>query len=484
MISAVPQSSDVIRFGRFTIDRERRGLYAEGTRVHLTPKPLETLIYLAENAGRCVSKQELLDAVWTDTSVTEGTLVQAIREIRRVLDDDRVDPRFIQTVPRHGYRFVGTLTRVEADTRHTPDRVGRHRVVCLGLSIIVAAGLLVGALTSGLRTMGSADGSNNPAATSRAAVHPAAQQAYLRGRFHWNKRTKGGFHKAIEEFRAAIEFDPDYALPYAGLADTYVLMGYARLMPAGAAHREATRAILKALEIDNGIPEVHVTLGRLKALEWEWADAERAFQRAIELNPKSAAARHWYANHLTNMGRHDEAIAEASRALALDPASVVIASGAMGAAYLFAGRYDAAVEQYRKAQELDPAFPNAHALLGLVHIRQRRYQDAVSELRRALALHNAAGWRAHLAYAYAAMGERVAAAEILRQLEKSPEAASVTLAAVHVALREPDRAFELLNRAVADREPELAEIRTHLVFDLLREDPRFQDLLRRMHLSF
>jgi TolB-like protein len=310
----------------------------------------------------------------------------------------------------------------------------------------------------------------------------AAHHAYLRGRFHWNKRTPEGFRHAIEEFRAALAADPNYALPYAGLADTYILAGYSRFLPATESHAQARAAASKALELDDTIAEAHVTVARLRSIDWDWSGAERAFRRAIELNPNCAPARHWYANHLTNMGRHDEAIREAQTAVELDPLSAAVNSGALGAAYLFAGRYEEANAQYRKTLELDPNFAAAHALLGMTYIRQHLHREALVELGRALALIDAPGWQAHVAYVHAVMGRRAEARALLNRLEPPRYVSSVVVAGVHAALGENDRAFALLEQAYAQREPELSEIRTHLVFDSLHHDPRFVRILHRMNL--
>jgi TolB-like protein/Tfp pilus assembly protein PilF len=199
-----------------------------------------------------------------------------------------------------------------------------------------------------------------------------AYRHYLRGRQRMDKRDRDGFSHAIADFREAVARDPDYAVAHVGLADAYALMGYYRLNPPKESYQHARIEVLRALQIDGALAEAHASLAWLLThYGWDWMAAEGEYRRAIELDPRYAPARHGYSNHLSLMGRHDEAIAQATRAVELEPLSLSINSSALGNAYLQAGRYDEAIEQLRKALELDRSFGNARVGLGPGVLAQR-----------------------------------------------------------------------------------------------------------------
>jgi Tfp pilus assembly protein PilF len=193
--------------------------------------------------------------------------------------------------------------------------------------------------------------------TERHIVNPEAYQLYLKGRYYWNKRTEEGFHKAIEHFNQAIEKDPNYALAYAGLADSYILLGNFGLLPPKEEYGKAREAAMKALELDDALGEAHNALANVKAVyDWDWPGAEREYKRAIELNPGYATAHEWYGGLLSELGRHEEALAEIKRAQQLDPLSLII-NTVSGWVLMQAGQDDLAIEQLRKTLEMDPILP-------------------------------------------------------------------------------------------------------------------------------
>ena len=186
--------------------------------------------------------------------------------------------------------------------------------------------------------------------TSRYSQNAGAYEVYLRGRYHWKKRTPEDFRRAVNEFSQVIEMDPTYAPAYAGLADSYTLMGYFyNLIPFDEARVRARAAATKALELDQSLAEAHMSMaGVLEFEQWDWAGAEQEYRRAIQLTPNYASAYHWYANNLSIRGRHDEAIEQGTRAVELDPLSPIV-HVALGHAYYLAGRHDEAIEQLQKS---------------------------------------------------------------------------------------------------------------------------------------
>ena len=244
-------------------------------------------------------------------------------------------------------------------------------------------------------------GRDHAALTNRYGQDPVVYELYLRGRYHWNKRTPEDLRRALTEFSQAIARDPTFAPAYAGLADTYTLMGYFyHLIPFDEARVKARAAAMRALELDDSLAEAHMSMaGVLEHAQWDWAGAEREYQRAIQLDPNYASAYHWYANNLSIRDRHDEAISRGKRAVELDPLSPIV-HVALGHAYYLAERYDEAIGQMKRALEIEPSFANAHQFLGQVYARKGLDVEAVAEFRqsrcrRALGLEVRSGVPAH-----------------------------------------------------------------------------------------
>src|SRR5438093_4297491 len=240
-------------------------------------------------------------------------------------------------------------------------------------------------------------GEDRKRATRRYTDNADAYQLYLRGRYHWNQGTIGGFKKAIEYFQQAIGKDPKYALAYAGLADSYLFLGsyWVEAIP------EAKTAALKAIELDRSLAEAHVALGHIKLwLDWDWPAAEVEFKQGIALNPNSALAHNQYAMYLAAVGRLDDAISEVRRAQELDALSPIVNTD-LGWYLLYAGRGSEAVEQFRKTLELDPAYLSARWGLGAAYAQQQRYDDAIEELKKTVGLSEGSPVAiGHLGFAY------------------------------------------------------------------------------------
>ncbi len=317
-------------------------------------------------------------------------------------------------------------------------------------------------------------------------VNPEAHEAYLKGRYYWNKRNEEGLHRAIEYFSEAAEKDRNYALAHAGLADSYGVLGEYGLLPAKEAYAKVREATTRALELDDTLAEPHNALAAVKAdYDWDWPGAEREFRRAIELNPGYATAHMWYSELLSELGRHEEALAEIKRAQQLDPLSLIINS-VSGLFLLNAGRDDLAIEQLQKTLEIDPNFARAHFFLGHAYLRKGAFAEAIAEYQRAITLSpNITQYKGGLGYAYARAGKSAEAHKLLSELKEHSKRRYVSwsdLAAIYAGLGEKDQAFACLENAYEQRETRVVKVNVVPFFDPLRSDPRFADLLRRIGL--
>ena len=317
-------------------------------------------------------------------------------------------------------------------------------------------------------------------------VNPQAYEFYLRGRYYWNKRTKDALLQALDNFDRAVRIDSTYAVAYAGLADTYVLMAPYAGSPPRESYPRARIAALKALKIDEQLAEAHASLGRVKLFyDWDWAGAETEFKRAIELKPSLSTAHHWYSICLRDMGRLREALAEANRALELDPVSLIISTN-LGDTFYYAGQFDQAVAQHRKTLLLDPDFMAAHLYLGRALEQEGMLQYAIAEFQRARFLAGKTPYAlGDLAHAYALAGKRADAGRLLNDLlELSKHGASLEtdIALAYLALGNRDQAFQYLEKAYTERSG-LNDLNMDPRFGSLHGDPRFQDLLVRLGLA-
>lgn len=323
--------------------------------------------------------------------------------------------------------------------------------------------------------------------SSARPVSPEAHELYLKGRYYWNKRTEDGVKKGIEYFQRAIEKDPDYAVAYAGLADSYTepaFLGVVTLPPREAMPR-AKAAATKALELDPMLAEAHTSLAYVRLhYDWEWAAAEREFQRAIELNRSYADAHHFYSHYLMAMGRTEESLTESRRALELDPVDSIM-NVHLGWHYLCARQYDRAIEQLRITLELDPNIPQPHQFLGEAYEQKGMYPEAIAEFQKAKRLDNTPRTLAFLGCAYAASAQRDQARKVfdeLKELSKQRYVPPYFAAVLCAGLGEKDGAFEWLQKAREERSESLIYLKVERALDSLRSDPRFQDLVCRVGL--
>jgi TolB-like protein/DNA-binding winged helix-turn-helix (wHTH) protein/Tfp pilus assembly protein PilF len=317
-------------------------------------------------------------------------------------------------------------------------------------------------------------------------VDAEAYQSYLKGRFFWNKRTADGLRAALAYFNQAIEEDPKYAQAYSGLADTYALLGdwqYA-VMTTKEALPKAKAAAVKALDLDSTLGEAHNSLAFcLDGFDWDLESGGKEFRRAIELNPGYATAHHWYAWHLALLRRYDEAIAEMKKAQNLDPLSLIIDAD-LAELLALANSYDESIVQSRKAIEMDPNFALAHNQLALAYLQKHMNEDAVAELQKAVRLSGGSPTCiANLARAYVASGKRTEAEKLLSDLKKrstSGYSHASEIAVIYASLGDTDQAMSWLEKGYDERFNPGVLIRPG--FDPLRSNPRFQDLSSRVGL--
>jgi eukaryotic-like serine/threonine-protein kinase len=314
--------------------------------------------------------------------------------------------------------------------------------------------------------------------------NPEAYQLYLKGVYFSNKRTEEGLRKGIDYFNQAISVDPNYALAYSGLADSYALLGNFYFIPTKEGFAKAKTAAMKAVELDDTLAEAHTSLAGSKLFyDWDWSGYETEARRAMDLNPNYRPLQ--YAQYLAAMKRFDEAIKEAKRAEEIDPLSTLAVSNVAWMSY-FARNYDQAREQYQKAIEIEPTHFLPHRRLGLIYLQTNLPKEALAEIEKAAALSGAGvEARAYLGYAYAFAGKRTEAQKIideLREESKTKYVAPYPMALIYTGLGDKDQALQWLDKAYEARASNMVFLTVEPIFDPLRSDPRFADLIRRIGL--
>jgi TolB-like protein/DNA-binding winged helix-turn-helix (wHTH) protein len=613
--------TDIVHFGLFQIDLKARELHKAGVKVKLQEQPFRVLALLVERAGLVVTREELRQRVWpTDAYVAfDQGLNNAIKKVRDALGDSADSPRFIETLARHGYRFVAPLGALpqrpsepqvrfglrshwklalialagasllaalaywawhgptmhagsptekvilavlpfdnlsrDPDQEFFSDGLTEEMIAQLGklnperLTVIsrgsvakykdsrLAANQIGGELHADYLVQGSVRRASNrvritvqliqvrdqtdlwaesydrelkdiltlqdsvariiakqihitltPAQQTRLPsgnLDPEAYEAYLKGRYYWNKRTADGLQKALIYFQQAINKDPTYGAAYSGLADCYSGLAWHGFKSPAEALPKANEAALKAIEFDPQSAEAHASLGLVLTHRWDWAGAEAAFKQALRLDPRYANAHHWYGDYLSIMGRHDEALLEARHALELDPLNLMIGTW-VGRRYYLARKYDLAIEQGRNTEELDANFAAAHLLLGENYVQVGLHDQGLAELQTAASLSgNSPLYLAQVAVAYASAGKKTEALQIVAQLQSLSGTRYVSpygLAQIFAALTDTEQTFKWLQLAYEDRAVWMSYLAVDPVFDSLRSDQRFQDLLRRVQL--
>jgi DNA-binding winged helix-turn-helix (wHTH) protein/TolB-like protein len=637
------EESRVYEFGPFRLDRIERLLLRDGRAVQLAPKVFDTLVALVENGGHLVTKDDLMSTVWPDAFVEDGTLTRNISDLRKALGEVQGGERYIETVPRHGYRFSAPVSVVAQDPapliieKHTRSRVitredvepeilppgveiirqrnrPLRRMLAVPLLLLVAvaaafvayryvatksrvapvrsiavlpftsfgeergdeylelgmADALITRLTnvknivvrpsssvlkynqpgrdamvvgrelgvdavlegqiqrSGEQVRVTAQlvsmkegvplwaetfdvrftdifamqdsisqqlvetlalnlsGEERKQLTRRYTENTDAYEAYIRGRFWWNKRYDEGFRKAIDYFNQAIAIDPNYALAYAGLADCYAILSPYNVSKPEESFPKAKAAVTRALEIDERLVEARTSLAHITWMyDWDWAGAEREFRRAIDINPNYATAHEWYSVFLSAMGRHDEAIRTAKQAYQLEPLSLAIIRD-LARAYYHARQYDEAIATYLKAIELDPRHYRYNSWLELAYVQKGSYDQAVEVYLKAMNIIGAdAKEKASLEKAYRANGWQGYCRRRLELMQEHSDRFFVipyNMARASALVGEKTEALAWLEKAYADHSDHLVLLKVDPIFDPLRPDPRFADLIRRVGL--
>ena len=426
-----------VQFGVFEVNLRERELRKFGLRVKLQQKPFQILHRLLETPGEFVSREELARFLWPDLHVLfDRSLNTAVNALRRALGDAGRNPRFIESRQGLGYRFIAQVERIA------------------------------------------------PAAVSSERRSTEAHRDYLKGRYFSNKQTVEDFHKSIAHFESALAHDPGYALAHTGLADTYIQFAFQGMLPARESFAHAKKFAEAALRIDDRLPEAHTSIaGVRRYCDWDWTGAEAAYRRALKLNSNDPRAHRLYADYLSTMGRSEEALREISAAQELDPLSLIINMEMAWILYI-ARDFQGAAEQSWKTLAMEPRFAPAQNTLGLAYQQMGMIEEAIVELDNARACsgeHPAA--QAALAHALAIAGRRAEAETLMEQLKTMSRARNVSwywLAIVNTALGECDAAFESLQQACEQREAWLVWLKVEPRYDPLREDARFDHLLRRI----
>ncbi len=568
-------SKRAVKFGVFEADLAARELRKSGLKIRLQDQPFQVLAMFLENPGQVVSRDELRRKLWSsDTFVDfDNGLNTAINKIREVLGDSAENPRFIETLPRRGYRFIGAAsaaaTPAHAEARieslvvlplenlsRDPEqdyfadgltealitnlaKISALQVVSratamhykgarrplpeiareLGVDVVVEGTVqrfgdrvqisaqLVQAATDthlwaenyerDLRDVLAlqAEVARAIAAEIRVRLTPEEQaelrrtrqvdakayEAYLKGRYHWNKRNLEGLMKGAEYFQKAIDRDPTYAAAYAGLADSASRLGFWTDTKPEEGCARGMAAARKAIEMDNTLAEAYAALC-YSSLQYDFniCAAEEAAERAIELDPHNGFAFQGRACCLAARGREEDAIAEISLAVQIEPLSMVLQWTASVFLY-FARQYDEAIALSQRGLELDPQFAPLHWTLGLSLGQKRMYQQAVDEMEESVRISRRSPfYLGALGHVYGASGRRDDAVKIIREMQELSKQRHVSPywpGMIYAALGEKDEAFLWLERALEEHAPWMVYLKAPPWFDNLRSDPRYYGLL-------
>jgi eukaryotic-like serine/threonine-protein kinase len=317
----------------------------------------------------------------------------------------------------------------------------------------------------------------------RYTENPEAYQLYLQGLFYWNKWTESGFRKAIDYFNQAVQRDPNYALAYAGLAEAYNFLGDSGYVDSKQVWPNAKSASMQALKADDSLAEAHIALALVReSYDWDWPGAETEFKRAIQLDPNSATAHHWYGEFLTRMGRFEESRQELKKAQDLDPLSLLI-NTSMGRELYYSRQYETAAQQLKKALDMDPNFVPAQQATEAAYAQAGMYKEAIAQRQRVLTLSGNPDLAAAIGEDYRKSGYTGVLQgwlEGLSEVSRRGYVSPYNLAQIHARLGEKEQALALLEQAYTARDSKLSYVKVDPVFDEMRSDGRFQQVLKEL----
>ena len=333
--------------------------------------------------------------------------------------------------------------------------------------------------------------SHGPRFLSEPTKSTEAYSIYLKGRYFWNKGKADSLKKALVQFELAVKKDPNFALGYSGLADTYYLLGRTGNDLSKHAYPKAIEAATKAIALDESIAEPHSTLASARQeYEWRWEEAERGFKHAIELNPSYAWAYSGYGLFLGHVGRYDEAIESTRRAQELDPFSPIIHTNA-SEEYLFAQQYDMAMEAAERAMEVDPSFPAGYSFRGYAEVEKGMYEQSIADFQEADKLIGFQVYLGRIGYVHAISGKTLEASKILDQLKshsslrstEDPGIQFLRIAYVHIGLGNNQIALDLIEKALHDHPPSMTHLKSEPIYARIHEEPRYRALLKKIGLD-
>jgi DNA-binding winged helix-turn-helix (wHTH) protein/Tfp pilus assembly protein PilF len=484
-------------FGDFRLEPECPSLWRDETLVPLPPKALEVLLLLVRRRDVIVSREELLNTVWRDSFVEEGNINYTVSLLRKTLDKDDKG-RFIQTVPKRGYRFVADVLEVSANGHAEnpvdnveaaiPTEQPQPKIPWHFIGIILLGALFV----TGFVVWRSLDKGKKPSTTGAASRHtdnPEAFRAYVRGRAILDAKNPDNFEKAIDEFQRAVALDPTFALAYAGLADASTRRGF---NTSGASAEESyarSKALAqKALSLDPEVPEAYVALATVKRIyDWDWAGAEGDFRRAIELNPNYAQAHLGYALLLSCLGRADEAMVEIKRATEIDPLSQDVKSG-----YLTVlesrGEYAEALAHAQENVKFNKEYRRGMRGVATFLFHLGEYPRVIEIAEQELTAKNSQEfvWLSLLVTSHHRSGQTEKRDERLKQLEelaRTDTKALYALAENYAELGRMDQALAALEKCLEVREERMMWLKVEPRLAQLKGNLRFDEILRRMNLA-
>ena len=492
-------SDAVVRFGVFEADLRSGELHKNGVKVKIQDLPFLALKLLLSRPGEVIHREEFRHAMWADDVFVDfdGGISSAIKRLRDALGDSADNPIFIETIDRHGYRWIAPV-QIPEQVAEADGKTGGQTVIparsfasvrwkFVFVLPVVALLFAVWIFRPSYR-LAKAGSRAQPASSSAAglrqpAANHEAEDFYLKGRYYWEKRTPESLHQAVDSFTQAVVHDPNYAPAYVGLADCYNLMREYTVMPASEAYPRALAAAKKAVELDEQSSEAHASLAFASYFGmWDAATADREFRRAIELNPSNAQAHHWYATFLASRLRFEESLTEIDRAQTLDPGSKSVLAD-KGAIFFDSGHLPEAIALLKQMEENEPDFISPHRYLRFIYLQTADYPHYLLEAKReAVLMHdpNSVAAVALTEKGFATGGGRGLLEALLRQQVKTYENGLTSpyyLAVTCSLLGDKREALRYLKIAYDQHEETMTAMAANRAFDRLHDEPEFRELL-------